>query len=126
MAFHVDVTLSGPVFGDWGSAVDALDLDLTWTIGGQALAHWHTLLDQDIKLPTPYYETQLTLQNLGDSVLAHDRGIIYGPWLEGVSRRNELTDFKGYYAARRAKQHTEADIDRITAPVVADWVKAVS
>lgn len=33
-----------------------------------------------------------------------DGGVIYGPWLEGISTRNQTTRFKGYSAFRRVAQ----------------------
>mgnify|MGYP003138581545 CR=1 FL=1 len=36
-----------------------------------------------------------------------DRGVVYGPWLEGVSPRNQSTPFKGYAAFRKAMQKME-------------------
>lgn len=35
------------------------------------------------------------------SALITDGGVIYGPWLEGTSSRNETTRFKGYASFRK-------------------------
>ena len=32
-----------------------------------------------------------------------DSGVVYGPWLEGVSSRNQATRFKGYAIFRRTR-----------------------
>jgi hypothetical protein len=37
----------------------------------------------------------------------HDSEVVYGPWLEGVSSRNQTTRFKGYAAFRNATQQLE-------------------
>ena len=37
----------------------------------------------------------------------HDSNVVYGPWLEGVSRRNETTRFKGYHMFRRAGEQLQ-------------------
>ena len=37
----------------------------------------------------------------------HDSGVVYGPWLEGVSSRNETTRFKGYAMFRNTRQDLE-------------------
>lgn len=34
----------------------------------------------------------------------HDSGVVYGPWLEGVSERNKASRFKGYAMFRNATQ----------------------
>ena len=39
--------------------------------------------------------------------LITDGGVIYGPWLEGVSSRNAATRFKGYASFRRTGQYLE-------------------
>lgn len=97
------VTLSGPLFD---RRADAAVRDYTdavkHRVGAAGLALWHTNLDTAIRNPTPYYETQLVKQERGDAVIVHDRGIVYGPWLEGVGSRNRTTRFKGYFSLRRA------------------------
>jgi len=116
--FSIDVILSGPLFG--GSNVAAPTLfgnpaapiigeflrEAERRVGEQGLANVQQNLDRSIRHPTPYYETQVTVQQFppGVGTWVHDRGIIYGPWLEGTSRRNQTTRFKGYASFRRATQ----------------------
>ena len=38
-----------------------------------------------------------------------DGGVIYGPWLEGVSSRNVTTRFRGYSSFRRVGQSLQED-----------------
>jgi hypothetical protein len=45
--------------------------------------------------------------------------VVYGPWLEGVSHRNQVTRFKGYASFRRVGQHLE----RRAQPTLEKWVK---
>lgn len=33
-----------------------------------------------------------------------DGGVLYGPWLEGISSRNATTRFKGYFSFRKTSQ----------------------
>lgn len=103
--------LDGPVLEGEASGIihDYLE-DATWEVGQQAYADVHTILDASIRQPTPYYETQITQQRGGvegletvDSdvtpVAVHDRGVIYGHWLEGTGSRNApATTFRGYGA----------------------------
>ena len=56
----------------------------------------------------------------------HDSGIVYGPWLEGVSSRNNATRFKGYAAFRRATQDVDQKTGIIGARVIADFIGYVS
>jgi hypothetical protein len=86
-------------------------------VAGQALAEVQLNLDRSIQHPTPYYETQIMIQRQGDDMVVHDRGIVYGPWLEGLSHRNQTTRFKGYRAFRRATE----EMRRTRAPQLAQW-----
>lgn len=82
----------------------------TWEVGQQAYADVRGILDASIRNPTPYYETQITQQRGGIGglgslesdvipVAVHDRGVIYGHWLEGTGSRNSpVTSFRGYGA----------------------------
>lgn len=42
-----------------------------------------------------------------------DGGVVYGPWLEGVGRRNRTTRFKGYASFRRTGQWLNKQIPRV-------------
>ena len=100
----VTVTLHGPlVEGHAMPIVDAYVRDAVWDVASQGLSNVNTVLDASIKEPTPYYETQTTVSwggfSGGASAIVHDRGIIYGWWLEGIGSRNfPVTSFEGYHA----------------------------
>ncbi|RSN26497.1 hypothetical protein DMC63_01285 [Streptomyces sp. WAC 05977] len=113
------VSVSGPFFDERNpAAMQQLEDDGLTRLGGQALANVHTLLDTSLRNPTPYYETQLMTERQGDTQFAHDRDIIYGPWLEGVGSRNATTRFKGYHHWRLATQQLEAQADQLLVPLV--------
>lgn len=101
----IHVSLHGPVAEGYATEiVDDMVDDLVWEVGSQGLANVNTVLNASIQHPTPYYETQTTLNwgvyaGAGANVIVHDRGIVYGPWLEGIGSRNfPKTSFKGYHA----------------------------
>lgn len=101
----------GPLFD--GRASDALadfTHQLQWDLGQQAMADVHHIADISFKHPTPYYETQIQQLWIGPDVVVDDRGVIYGPWLEGVSERNQTTRFKGYHLWRRAFQRIDGNV----------------
>lgn len=112
------VTLSGPVFDQRGPAImadfrdEALD-----RVGGHGLALVHTHLNAAIQNPTPYYETQIALDSEAGGRLVHDRGVIYGPWLEGVGSRNKTTRFKGYFSFRLAAQALRPAVPGLCEPI---------
>lgn len=100
----VDVSFHGPIAEGHGTEIlDGYVKDAVWEVASQGLANVNTVLNASIQEPTPYYETQTTLNwgasSGGISAVVHDRGIIYGPWLEGIGSRNfPKTSFKGYHA----------------------------
>lgn len=54
--------------------------------------------------PTGYYESQVRTERASAEVYSiNDSNVIYGPWLEGLSSRNQTTRFKGYATFRRVK-----------------------
>ena len=106
--YTIEVSESGALMEGRGPEVVRYYTDrLQSELGQQALSELHQLADVSFRHPTPYYETQLTMQRHGPDVVVHDRGVIYGPWLEGVSPRNAATRFKGYHMFRRVGQHVE-------------------
>lgn len=54
-------------------------------------------LNRVLRKQTPYYRLQIGIRNNR----IDDRGVIYGPWLEGVGSRNRTTRFKGYFTFRK-------------------------
>lgn len=100
-----EVRVSGPLFdGRADAAVREYREAALDEVAGQGLANWQQHLDANIKYPTPYYETQITIERAASDRVVHDRGIIYGPWLEGTGSRNRSTRFKGYGSLRKATQ----------------------
>ena len=82
-------------------------------VGAYALQEVQHNLDQSIRNPTPYYETQITFDRRGHDGIVWDRGVVYGAWLEGVGSRNRSTRFKGYRSFRRAHHSTEREAKRL-------------
>jgi len=119
VAVSVDIDTSGPMFdARIYRAINNLIEDAQHAVGQAALSEWHMNLDGSIRNPTPYYETQLIAERVGHDVVVHDRGIIYGPWLEGTSSRNQTTRFKGYAAARRSTQAVQERVPSIVARIL--------
>ena len=122
-----EVTLSGPFFDERADGImQDLQHEAVTTVGQQAYADVMTNLDTSIRHPTPYYETQVRTENLGDSVKVNDRGVIYGPWLEGVGSRNKTTRFKGYFSFRRAAQSVQEQVPKLMRSVVERAVRRLN
>lgn len=114
MELRIEVDASGPVFdGRADAAVLAFEEQAKDDVAAQAYANVMMFLNAQIRNPTPYYETQIITQRAGADRIVHDRGIIYGPWLEGTGSRNRTTRFKGYASFRKAAQQTEREAPAI-------------
>ncbi|KIQ67056.1 hypothetical protein TR51_06640 [Kitasatospora griseola] len=118
---EVMVHTAGPVFNGTASP-----LVTRYTQAGvQELADWadgevHRVLGQVLRHPTGYYESRVTVNRVsGDSIAITDGGVVYGPWLEGISSRNDATRFKGYGTFRRVKERVEKRADRTFAAIFA-------
>jgi hypothetical protein len=115
---QLDFKMNGPLLEGMAPRIVAEFIDAAQReVAAAAQAEVHLVLDQSIKQPTPYYETQITTERQAGDVVVHDRGIVYGPWLEGVSERNRRTRFKGYAAFRRSAQRTQARVPQLVAVV---------
>jgi hypothetical protein len=106
MPVTIEAKFTGPLFdGRFNRMMLHLPNVLAYDVAAQASADLHQYMNQDFRHPTPYYETQVLLHSPHGNVWQiDDRGIIYGPWLEGTSLRNQATRFKGYHIWRRAWQ----------------------
>ncbi len=130
MAAEIDVGIDMDValLGARGrAAIDRFNEDATEAVSAQLLADWHDNLNASIRHPTPYYETQLAIHRVSPTMAGvTDRGVVYGPWLEGTSSRNRTTRFRGYSALRRARQRTVARVPQLVAAAQARLVAALS
>lgn len=120
----IDIRVSGPIFdGRAEAALHRLPGEIVDELAAQGYSEWMERLNASIKHPTPYYETQITTSKHGNSALIHDRGVVYGPWLEGTGSRNRTTRFKGYASRRRAVQALQAKAPGLVQHVVARVVR---
>lgn len=125
MAGDIDVSvrLEGPFFdARFPAAVRQFEQEAQQVVANQIYADVLHILDRSIRNPTPYYETQITTERVGGDVVVHDRGIVYGPWLEGTSSRNQTTRFKGYSAFRKAARAVRPRVGELVASALARFV----
>lgn len=112
------VHLHGPM---WTHEIDRLAdqmlLDIRTDLAASALQDVMRVLSSPhpigIRVRTPYYETRLNVEEGPDLSRVNDDNVIYGPWLEGTSSRNQTTRFKGYSAFRKAFQQLERRIPAV-------------
>lgn len=118
---NIIVEVDGAVLnGDYGpimrKAVDAAKVEVA-RIGINEL---HNRMGRRFKHPTGRFESQVVTDRVAyNDIVIHDP-VVYGPWLEGTSQRNQSTRFKGYKLFRltrlslkkKATQTAQKIIDR--------------
>lgn len=123
----VEVTLTGPLLdGRAGPIITAMGREMQLDIATQGYADVMGNLNATLRNPTPYYETQVVVQDRADDLVVHDRGVVYGGWLEGLSSRNATTRFKGYSNWRRAFQTLEKKAPVLAERIVARYLEVLS
>lgn len=111
---NVRVSASGPLFDGRASPMIT-----RWTreggeeIAQDAEADLQRILHQVLRHPTGHYQSRVEVKRINPDRfdLSHG-GVVYGPWLDGTSSRNDETRFKGYHTFRRVKQRVESQADR--------------
>jgi hypothetical protein len=98
----VRVRLAGPlVEGKANAIVDAMMVSAVAEVADYAKYEVLTQLGKVLVNPTGYYESQIADTPVTPFLhRIHDSGVVYGPWLEGISSRNQTTRFKGYHTFR--------------------------
>ena len=79
-------------------------------------------LVQVIRHPTPFYWTQIRTDRLAGDPVVTDRGVVYGPWLEGTSSRNQTTRFKGYKTFRQMRDRLQERAPGIAQHLLAPYL----
>lgn len=116
----VTAVIRGPVVeGNTAAPVARMIRDVDKAVGDRLLDEWRKLLRASVKRWTGHYSRTLATRETNHTYRVYDTGkTAYGPWLEGTSRRNQRTRFKGYHALRRARQQVDRDAKRLADHVV--------
>lgn len=104
MNISIGASVSGPIAD--GSATTALRewLDASKKdVADQAVDKLRAVRMDRTGRATGHYQGMIRSRLVTFNDLLIDNPVIYGPWLEGTSKRNESTRFKGYKLWRRTK-----------------------
>lgn len=120
----IEISASGPVFdGRAERACERLVGDAVEAVAEAGETAAVQLMQHYFKHPRPWYWLQITTAHPGlYTAVVHDRDIVYGPWLEGISERNRTSRFKGYHHWRQARSELTSRIPVLVEPVVTDRV----
>lgn len=100
------IRTEGPVFtGEAEAGIAAIGEEIRTAVADVAMTDLAAAFAGSFQHPTGHYESQIqTDTSVRETTTVWDGGVIYGPWLEGTSRRNETTRFKGYRSFRKVTQ----------------------
>lgn len=108
-----EVRTIGPLFtGRALAETEIMTHDIASELAKGTVNKVHQRLGEVLKNPTGYYESHIQTERASDSSeRVTDGGVIYGPWLEGVSSRNQTTRFKGYGTFRLVAQEIGSEAE---------------
>lgn len=111
----VEVGLTGPLFdGRAEAAVEAFANDVEERVAEAVVQDVRLTLDREARNPTGRYRNSVRAERNGGGWSATDGGRLrYGTWLEGTSRRNRSTGFRGFHAFELAQAEAERQVNRI-------------
>jgi hypothetical protein len=117
------VTFSGPLWdGRARRAIgDFLDAAAE-EVAQQGVNEVKQMLGGVLKNPTGYYERHITTDRQQNGIATTDSGVIYGPWLEGVSSRNQTSRFKGYWTFRTIHRQLMPKVEQIAERVLRTYL----
>ena len=104
---RVNVSVSGPLFDGTAEVAVTQWLDQSKKdvadLGVQEIQRRAQKFNRSGR-GTGHYASVINTRLVSDNnQLVNDGGIVYGPWLEGSSKRNSSTRFKGYHQFRRTR-----------------------
>lgn len=123
MSIDLEMTESGPLFdGQVKRTVDGFIDAAESEVGRQGVNDVQARLGAVLQNPTGRYERSIVTDRQFNDLAVTDSGIVYGPWLEGVSSRNTRTRFKGYATFRRVTQQLGGKTAEIAGRVLPSWL----
>ncbi|TAJ21838.1 MAG: hypothetical protein EPO65_00630 [Dehalococcoidia bacterium] len=101
----VTTTATGPVFdGRAAAAAAAYVEEANREIAQAGVNEIQSRLGQVLQNPTGHYSSSVVTDLAQNEATITDGGVVYGPWLEGVSSRNQKSRFRGYSVFRKTVQ----------------------
>lgn len=116
---HIHRETHGPIFNGMAGPIISRGCDeAERDIAHEGADRVRSRLAVVLRHPTGRYMSHISVVERGGSSEVTDRGIIYGPWLEGTGSRNRTTRFKGYATFRRVAQTLDRDAARLADPAI--------
>lgn len=122
-----DVTTKGPVFsGQAPRVMRAAADEAEQLIAEEGVQLVRRVVQSRARRRTGRYERHVRVDRAGAGREVNDGKIVYGPWLEGVSARNQKSRFKGMQQFRKATQQLNRRATEVAQPAVERAVRKLS
>lgn len=124
---EINLKLRGPLLtharGWPARRVNAMMEEMKEAVAREGVNMVRRQLDRVLQNPTGYYSSRVATDTAGENIRIHDSNVIYGPWLEGTSSRNQTTRFKGYSTFRIVKQRLNRAKSNIIRPIADRYIR---
>ncbi len=123
----VKIDEHGPIFsGDAEKAAHDFADALATEVADVGVTEIKQALHGVLRHPTGYYESRVQVEMVNGGPAVTDGNVIYGPWLEGTSSRNNSSRFKGYATFRKVKQALEAKVPDIAERILPSFLNRMN
>ena len=123
----VDTHYEGPLFNvNWDQEIGLAIAGANRKTADQGARLIKERLDTVLRHPTGHLESKIGVDIHNDQYVVTDGGVVYGPWIEGVSQRQHTSRFKGYATFRLVTQQLERDALNTMDDAIGQFVQDVS
>jgi hypothetical protein len=121
----VEVKVTGPLFdGRAEKVMEKAGREAEQAVADFAVRELRALIGRRAKQSTGRWAGGVVAdRSRGDGLRVHRPGLRYTAWLQGTSRRNQRSSFKGYRLFQEAQQETEAHATALAGEAIGRRVK---
>ncbi len=127
------INMKGSLFDGVAEAQLAVaEATLQREIAEYAEFQWQMYMTDSFKTPSqpPKYQSHVNIAKRDGDLVVNDgwpdSELAYGPWLEGLGKRNVLSSFKGYQSMRRARNSVAQKTEAIAKPIIDKFIAAAN
>lgn len=125
---RVTVTLRGPFFTSFrrNAIMRGFLTESVAKVTEMTNAELHAQMDAKFKHPTGYFASRVLVTPASTLSNVIDDPVIYGPWLEGGTKRNQSTRFKGYKIWKQTRQKMRKLATPVAQQILDRWIKGLN
>lgn len=125
---NVAVEIKGTIFDNAASKAAAARFVIAMNemLAQEGVRRVKTQLGHVLRNPTGYYQSRITVERRQIFRGITDQNVPYGSWLEGTSRRNRTTRFKGYHTFAIIGATLQQDRNKLVEPAVRAFIREVN